>query len=275
MKVIHTIDEYKRSSRPVVLTIGNFDGVHLGHQKVINRLTACASKIGANSVVITFQSHPRELLNPDKPISLLCSPKHKAILLEELNVDVLAVLEFSREFANQNVESFLLSLLHSFPLSLLILGHDARIGKGREGDRQKVMELARTLSFEVEYMDEFTINGSSVSSSHIRQMVQSGCLRAAEKLLGRKYSIFGTIIPGLGCGKKSNYLTVNLNVLGLCLPPYGEHAVRIHVEGKIFEGVAYLGVAPSTCEAANSLLEIHLFQPSEYTLDGKDAEVIF
>src|ERR1700733_13700894 len=171
MKIIHSFNEYKRTSRPVVLTIGNFDGVHLGHQEIVKRLTTLAQMIGGDSVVVTFENHPSKLLNPDKPVNLLCSYKHKMLLLKMLNVDIVAVLRFSPEFANQSAENFLHKIVQSFPLSNLILGYDARIGKGREGDRHKIMKLAQAMPFEVAYIDEFMVDGSLVSRSGIRQMI--------------------------------------------------------------------------------------------------------
>lgn len=265
MKILHNLEDYKPTSRPVVLTIGNFDGVHLGHQKLIKKLTSYAQKIVGDSVVITFENHPSQLLNPDKSINLICSYKHKVILLEKLNVDAVVGLKFSHEFANQSAEDFLLRILQIFPLSHLILGHDARIGKGREGDRHKVMQLAQEMSFEVEYLDVLTIHGSPVSSSRIREKIQNGYLDEVEELLGRKYSIFATAQAEIDTKK------IKLNVSGLCLPPCKTYAVQVRVEDMIFSGEASL----SLDENKKSHLEVLLLQPPEYPLNGKDIEVIF
>ena len=263
MKIIHRLEEYQRASRPVVLTIGNFDGVHRGHQKLIHQLTAYAHKIGGDSVVITFENHPSTLLNPDKPVELLCSHKHRMLLLEKLDVDVMASLWFSSEFANQSAETFLRSIVQNFPLSRLILGHDAKIGKGREGDRDRVVGLAKAMSFEVEYIDEFT-NGSPISSSRIRQLIQKGSLDEEKKMLGREYSILTMAEPGID-------RKVNLNVSGLCLPPVGAYVVEVRVRKEIFEGVASL----TEGKEGKPCFELSLIKSLEEGLYGKEIEVIF
>lgn len=274
MKIIRSLTDIEDIQVPVALTIGNFDGIHLGHQTVINKLKAVAKSDKIPSTLITFENHPAEILRPGQTILRLCTLKHRLKLLEEARIDVTVLLTFTQELAEQTAEAFIDTLQNAIPFSHLVLGHDARVGKDRQGDRHKIIELAKHHHFSVEYLEPFTYQGLPVSSSKIRETIQKGDFDLAEKLLGRKYSIYSMVKTGLGHGKKIGFPTANIDVSGLALPLYGVYAVKLVTNGNSFPGVANLGIAPTIRQENKPILEVHLFNSQE-ELYGKNVEVVF
>ncbi|NGX42071.1 MAG: Riboflavin biosynthesis protein RibF [Chlamydiae bacterium] len=274
MRIIDTFEKRGPITKPIVITIGNFDGVHRGHQEVIARLTKKAHDIGGESVVISFVNHPSQVLRPDKPTLPLYSPEHKAHLLEKLGVDTLVFLSFTKEFAQQEAKVFLSKLMQTLPFSDLILGYDSRMGIGRKGDPATIQELSKILAFDVEYIGPFSYNGGTVSSSTIRELVRNGKFEKSKELLGRQYSIYAKVTSGNRRGSQLGYPTANIDVSGLTLPPYGVYAVYLEYKGKQRPGIANLGTAPTLRTQTNPILEVHLFEPIE-ELYGKAVEVFF
>ena len=271
MKILHRIEEYEK--KLPIITIGNFDGVHLGHQTVISRVIEVAKKHRTMSCAITFQNHPLQVLQPNRQISTICTLKHKIHLLEQMGIDTLVLLKFTKKFSEQSPEVFLNQLMNNLHFSHLILGHDATIGKDREGDRRKVEELSQTMQFEVEYLKPYSLEGTIVSSSKVRNLILDGNLPEAEKLLGRKYSIYSTVIKGRGDGNKLGYSTINLDVENLCLPPLGVYAAQLlHLDNR-YDGIVYIGTSPTTRTDSNVQFEIHSFDFQEILLE-ENAEVI-
>lgn len=259
MQVLHSLPSSESKAPPVVLTIGNFDGVHLGHQAVLHRTTQLAKKHQHPSAVITFANHPSTVLRPQHPTPLLCSIEHKLQLLEKAGIDLLILLQFTEAFSKQSAEVFLHNVKHSVPFDHLILGSDAHIGKNREGDREVILLLSKSMGFKVEYLADYQLEGARVSSTLLREAIQKGDLSQVGKLLGRTYSIFSKVIKGHGRGASIGFPTTNLSVEGLCLPPLGVYAVSLWHRGVKHPGVANLGVAPTVRENASPLLEVHLF----------------
>ena len=256
------------------LTIGNYDGVHLGHQAVLKRLCAIANQEQGSSAVITFENHPSHILKPSQQSLRLCTPAHRFHLLQSYGIDVLFSLPFTYEFSQQTAEQFLCSAGQAFPFTHLILGYDGVFGKNREGNAQKVLELAKKHHFQVEYIPETRVGDTPVSSSAIRHLLANGELKQVEKLLNRPYSIVSHVIPGAGKGKSIGYPTANIDVDGLCLPPLGVYGVRVLVEQSWHQGIANLGVAPTVRQDLKPLLEVHLFD-FDLSLYGSEIEVVF
>ena len=274
MELLYSLDEYRHRHGPIVLTIGNFDGVHKGHQTVLKHITEYAKHNEGYSAVITFRNHPSTILRPDQTVPLLCSLEHRIKLLENEHIDFLFMLTFTSELAKQTAEVFLKNILQQMPFSKLILGHDAVLGKDRQGDSAKIKALSHSLKFTVDYIPPYSIGEIDVSSSKIRECIQKGDLSTAEKLLGRKYSIYSSVVTGVGKGKTIGFPTANIDVQGLCVPPLGVYAIKAIIEGKLCEGIANLGIAPTVRSDTIPILEVHLFNQEE-SLYGKMIEVIF
>lgn len=274
MQLFHSLSEPFPATASVVLTIGNFDGVHLGHQAVLDRVVTLAKRNGMRSAAITFDNHPSEVLRPGQRLFLLSTVAHKMKLLEELGIDFLILLTFTREFSEQSAETFLRRVRHCIPFSHLILGHDAALGKGREGNPQEVQALGKVMLFQVEYLAPFSVEGERISSSLIRTAVQQGDLDRAKALLGRGYSIYSQVIRGASRGTSLGFPTLNIDVTSLCLPPLGVYAVKVIGKNSTWKGVANLGTAPTVRSDNIPLLEVHLLGARE-DLYGQNVEVLF
>lgn len=274
MKVISDLAAVPYNKERVSLTIGNFDGVHLGHQALLKRLTMTASAAHERSVVITFTNHPSEVLRPDSPVPLLCTYEHKIKLIREIGIDLLIPLTFTKEFASQTSEEFLQKVRTYYPFSRLMLGPDATMGRDRRGDRTYLQALAKNWGFTFENIEELISEGTKVSSSKIRELIQKGNLKGAEKLLGRQFSIYTYVKTGQGLGKRIGFPTLNMEVEKLCLPPFGVYAVRVLGEGKPLKGVANLGVAPTVRQDNKPILEVHLLETHDEIKNESLIEVI-
>lgn len=273
VKIVRDLTSIK-AAKPVVLSIGNFDGMHLGHKAVLEAAKKVAEEKNEKLAVITFSNHPSEVLRPHDKTALICTPEQRIRLLEQSGVDFLLLLQFTKEFSEQSPEAFLNKIYATIPFSDLVLGHDATLGKNREGDKDRVITHMKQHGVNVHYVEPLQIEGVVVSSSKIRKLIQSGELTAAEKLLGRKYSIYASVVKGKGVGSPLGYPTANIAVEGLCLPPLGVYAVKLFYEGKSFQGVANLGVAPTVRKDSTPILEVHLYD-DQLDLYGKMIEVQF
>lgn len=272
MKIIRDITHFKPNIQPISLTIGSFDGVHLGHQFLLNQVTALAKKKHGESIVVTFENHPRVLLA--KNHLSICTLPHKLHLLEKMGVDNVVLFKFNEEFKEQSAINFLKLLHASIPFTNLILGHDSKLGKDREGTEEIVNATAKALGFNIDYLEPLEVNHQPISSTLIRSFIQKGDLKSVEKLLGRKYSIQNQVIRGTSKGKELGFPTANLDVSELALPPFGVYAVLAQFENRLEKAVANLGFAPTMRQNNIPVLEIHLLESQE-DLYGKDLNVIF
>lgn len=275
MKVLSTIEELNQFKRPTVLTIGNFDGVHCGHLALLNKLKQTAETLEAETVVLSFTNHPVEVLKPGHTVPRLCTLEHKVKLLDLLNLNTLVLTPFTNEFASQTPAQFIDRLKKHCNLKHLLLGHDAVIGKNREGSPTHLQDLAEQQKFSLEYLPELVLEGGKVSSSQIRALIAQGDLKGTEHLLGRPYSIYTTTRAGLGLGKRIGYPTLNFDVEGLCIPPYGVYAVAVIIEDTLLQGVANLGIAPTVRNDNKPLLEVHLLNYQENLVLTKGIEAQF
>lgn len=262
MNIVHTLEELSGRTPPVILTIGNFDGVHLGHQAILQHILSLAKKEKTSAAVITFANHPTEVLRPTSPTPLLCTTEHKLKLLGEMKIDHVVLLQFTKEFSEQTAESFLTKVQRHLPFKILVLGNDAHLGKEREGDPSTVAALSKKLGFEVEYYPEFSKDGKRITSTLVRSSLQKGNLAEASSFLARPYSIYSSVLRGSGKGALLGYPTANIAVGKLCLPPFGVYAVTLRDKEKTYPGVANLGKAPTVHQDRLPILEVHLFEQS-------------
>jgi riboflavin kinase/FMN adenylyltransferase len=272
MEVLHDLASLQSLRGPVYLAIGIFDGVHRGHQALIEEATADAAKTGGTAVVMTFEPHPMMFFQRSEPPLRLSSPRHKELLLERQGVTHLAVLPFEAARAGQTAEEFVADLRTACrPLGGVVVGADWKFGKGRGGN----VELLKSLGgFEVDGIPAVSIDGEVISSTAIRLAVARGDLPFAEKALGRPYAVLGKVVPGQKMGQKLGFPTANIDAAGLQLPPDGVYAVRVRIGDKAFDGIANLGIRPTVSHDSKRVLEVHLFE-FEGDLYGMDVEVEF
>jgi riboflavin kinase / FMN adenylyltransferase len=273
MQVLKKLEDFQSTRQPLVLTIGNFDGMHRGHQAVLQKVQALAGSDG-QTIVITFANHPSTVLRPEMPTSLLCHLPHKLHLIEEFKIDILMLLTFTSYLARHSAASFVERIRHFIPFTDLVLGYDATLGRDRQGNRGMMQELAQNWGFNIYYLDEYRFEGQAVSSTRIREAVHQKDFELVESLLDRPYSIYGSVISGQGEGKQIGYATANLDVTGLCLPPFGVYAVDMLRQGKRYPAIANLGVAPTFGQKTSPVLEIHVFDFGEKIYE-EVIEVVF
>ena len=276
MKVLHAIDELASVPGPVSLAIGVFDGVHLGHQAVIGAATEHAAQHGGTAAVLTFDPHPLHVLRPDLAPRLLCSTKHQLAILDRLGVSHMVMCRFDKAFASTSAEDFIARLAASCrPLGFISVGYSWRFGAKGAGDIHLVMNAGERLGFGVYGVPPVCVDGAVVSSTAIRETVRLGKFGKAQLLLGREYTVLGSVVHGKQLGRQIGVPTANLDVEAEQLPPAGVYAVRALVQGRWQNGVANLGHRPTVSPEDSELsLEVHLLD-FDADLYGRDIEVCF
>ncbi|HWL51237.1 MAG TPA: bifunctional riboflavin kinase/FAD synthetase [Chthoniobacteraceae bacterium] len=281
MQTMDSIAQLATVPGPVCLAVGVFDGVHLGHQAVIGRALADAEAFGGNAVVVTFDPHPMRVLRPEHAPRLLTSTLHKRLLLERVGVRHLLVLPFTAEFAGMEAQTFVHALAEACrPLRTICVGHTWSFGKGRAGNLELLRKMGDQLGFDEIGMEAVELDGEIVSSTLIRACVEGGELEKAGRLLGRRFSILGTVKRGRQLGKTLGFPTANLSAHNEQYPPNGVYAVEARLpdaggEGALLQGVVNIGVRPTLREPGGErLLELHLFDFDD-DLYGRNVEVFF
>lgn len=260
---------------PVVLAIGVFDGVHPGHRAVIARALTDAQTRGGSAAVITFDPHPAKILRPDKAPRLLTSTAHKLRIIHSLGVAHIVAVPFTRQFAETEPADFIRSLAAACELREVCVGHEWAFGKNRAGNLALLDRLGRELGFDEVGVPAVEIDGEVVSSTAIRAAIEQGALAKAARLLGREYSILGTVTRGAQLGRKLGFPTANLAAHNEQFPPNGVYAVDVLLEGGPRRGVANIGVRPTIEHATGErLLEVHVLDFSADLYDT-DLEVAF
>jgi len=244
-----------------VLTIGNFDGVHLGHRALLARLTATAAAEGLPPTVLTFEPHPREFFAPESAPARLSTLREKLELIADDGVALTYVCHFNARFAALSAEEFIERVLvRALRVRHLIIGDDFRFGAKRAGDFALLREAGASLGFRVEAMDSVTLDGERASSSAVRDALRAGDLEHAARLLGRPYSIDGRVVHGAQVGRQLGFATANIRIKHDRPPLLGVFAVEVKgVDGVALKGVANLGFRPSINQVLRPLLEVHLF----------------
>lgn len=244
------------SEAPVVLAIGNFDGVHRGHQAILSGLRERAAAEGMVSAVMTFEPHPREFFSPLTAPSRLTSLREKLELFAAGGIERVFLCRFNRQFAGISAQDFMRDVLHKMHVRRILVGEDFRFGAGRAGG----LDELRAEGFAVESLADVTVAGVRVSSTAIRGALAAGDLALAERLLGRTYSISGHVAHGDKLGRQLGYPTANIYMLHERPPLFGIYAVKLSgLGGRDLPGVASLGVRPTMKQDAKPLLEVHLF----------------
>lgn len=261
MKVHYGIENIV--ARDPVVTIGSFDGVHLGHACVIRHLREKAVAIGGESVIISFEPHPREVLYPmEKKPGILTTLDEKVEILERYGVDHLLILPFTLDFARQSYADFVLhTLVERLRMWGLVVGYDHHFGRNREGDFESLQALSRRYGFFLEREQAFEEDKVNVSSTKIRNALAVGDIALVNRFLGYAYSFTGTVVPGQHLGHGIGFPTANIDIPDQrkLLPAAGVYAVNVLVDGETHGGMLNIGVRPTVSQAGVVTREVHIF----------------
>jgi riboflavin kinase / FMN adenylyltransferase len=261
MKIYHGIEDFTKLNFAVV-TSGTFDGVHLGHQKILSRLKEIAVKHGGETVVITFWPHPRLVLHPeDESLKLLNTFEEKALLLKEFGIQHLIRIPFTKEFSQLTSEQFIREILvETIGTKKLVIGYDHHFGKNREGSFEQLKLNAPRYGFEVEEIPRQDVDHVGVSSTKIRQAIEKGDCETATHFLGRPYSITGRIISGDKIGRLIGYPTANIEVDSKykLIAMHAIYAVTVQHEHETYGGMLYIGYRP-TINGNRLNIEVNIF----------------
>jgi len=277
MQILRSIPELSRLGGPLFLAIGVFDGVHRGHQAVISTSAEHAQSANGTPVVVTFNPHPMKILRPGEAPHLLTATQHKIKLIRALGVQHLLVIKFDKTFAATAPEDFVQQLVtQSKPLREICVGHEWSFGKGRRGNLALLRKLGTQFDFNVVGIPAVTLgNGELVSSTAIRHAIEAGDLAKAAEMLGRDYTILGTVVRGENLGKKIGFPTANLSAHSEQFPPNGVYFAQATLNGATYPGVVNLGYRPTVSTSKTErVLEIHLLD-FDHEIYGKDVEVRF
>ena len=275
MQLIRTIHSHKSDSSGAVATIGNFDGVHLGHQVVINKIIQQGGVLNLPSMVIAFEPSAKEFFLGQKSPARLTNFREKFSLIDKFGIDQFVCLNFNRELSSMPAETFIKKILvDTLHIKHLTVGDNFRFGKDRKGDFELLQNYANTLDYQVEDTASFINDGKRVSSSLIREFLKTGDLDKAEKMLGRKYSMSGHVIHGDEKGRTIGFPTANIPIKRKNCAVSGVFAVNVSMEdGSEYNGVANIGHRP-TVGGTRTQLEVHIFQFSQ-EIYGKFLKVTF
>lgn len=274
MRIIRGIKSCCEKFPHPVLTLGNFDGVHLGHQAIFRRVVARAREIGGTPIAFTFEPHPLKVLAPERSPKLLNTFHGKMKLVECSGIEVVICADFDREFADQHPEEFARRVLvEGIGVQEVYVGYDYAFGKGREGSISSLLGMGERHGFAVGVVDAVQVDGSVVSSSRVRDLIVEGRVEEAPRYLGRFYSIEGNVVHGASRGQTLGFPTANIQSPNELLPSHGVYAVHAHVGGRAIDGAAAIGVRPTFGEGPVSI-EVFLFD-FDGDLYGKHVEVSF
>lgn len=266
MKVYRNLDTIPAFKNAVV-TIGTFDGVHLGHQQIIKQLLLESELINGESVLVTFHPHPRKIVQPEKSLQQLTTMDERIELLKQFGINNLAIIPFTKEFseftAQQYIKEFLIEKFHP---STVIIGYDHKFGNKREGDFRLLEQNATELNYTVKEIDEELINNAIISSTKIREALLNGNIQFANSFLGYSYFFKGIVIEGNKLGRTIGYPTANLQMedADKLVPGNGVYAVTAQLEGeaRILKGMMNIGTRP-TVDGSNRMIEVNLFDFDE------------
>ena len=276
MKVIKSVED--KSSlcefRDAFVTIGNFDGVHLGHQHIIKMLIKEARENNRKAAVITFDPHPQMVLHPEKrPFYLITSLEEKIKLLEELGVDAVILIPFSLEFSKMTAEDFVCQILDSLQIKKIFIGYDYTFGKDKVGNAAFLVDFGNRLGFDIDIINAVRVDDTIVGSTRIRNAILEGDVKTVIAPLGRPYNLSGIVVKGSRRGGSLGFHTANIKTDKVLIPAHGVYAVIVHLKGIRYRGVSNIGVNP-TFDDERLSIEVHLLD-FDRDIYGKSLEVLF
>lgn len=253
------------ANSPIVLAIGNFDGVHIGHQAIFKRLIQTARSLGLPSSVLTFEPHPREFLTPEQAPARLTTLREKLDLFKQGGIDQVRVCRFNNDFANMPAHEFISKIAHQgLQARKILVGEDFRFGLSRSGSVKMLQEMQHIYHYQVEVMKDWLIEDKRVSSTLVRQQLAAGNLKIVNTLLDRPYSMSGRVVKGDQIGRQLGFPTANIQLKRNRSPLWGIYAVKMHgIAAHPLPGVASLGTRPTLVNNGMQTLEVHLFDFDE------------
>jgi len=275
MEVIHNIQEITASLRGAFVTIGNFDGVHLGHRFIFRRLVEEARRQGRPAVAISFDPHPKRVLHPERrPFYLITTLAEKTALLAETGLDAFVVIPFDLEYARTTAEEFVREVLwEKLRIGRIIIGHDYTFGRDRQGNEAFLTAAGCRLGFAVEVIAAHCAGDTVISSTRIREALLAGDVGFAAALLGRPYNLAGPVIPGHRRGVNLGFPTANIEPEKELVPARGVYAVRVIRGGKSLDGIVNIGFNP-TFAGQRQTVEVHIFD-FQQEIYGEFLEILF
>ncbi len=275
MEVIWDINK-RPESRETVLTLGTFDGVHLGHQEIIKEVKRRTAEIGGISTLITFEPHPQLVVQKaDRPqVKILTSIEEKIDILADMKLDRVIIIPFDHNFAAIEPEQFVKeTLVATLNMKWIIIGHDHAFGKNRKGNYELLKRLSTEFHFGVDVVQPVMVENKIISSTQIRKLLLQGRVELAAKMLGRPYSIRGKVVQGHGRGKAIGFPTANLKPISpnKLIPKIGIYATRIKVDDEAYNSVTYIGERP-TFNLSEKVIEVHIADFSD-ELYGREVEL--
>ena len=273
MQILRSL--HSSDARPCAVTIGNFDGVHRGHQSLLHELQQAAQMRGLQTAVVTFEPHPREFFTPQQAPVRLTSLREKLELFRAAGIDRVHVCRFNAMFARKTADEFIHALHDDLHAKYVLIGDDFRFGSGRSGDFALMRQIGAQRGFEVAAVHSVLHDSVRISSTAIRAALVAGKLDVARDYLGRPYSISGRVVHGDGMGRKIGFPTANVQMKHNLPPLTGIYVVEAHSDGiGVLQGVASLGVRPTVHHDARHVLEVHLFEFAQQ-IYGKHLRVEF
>lgn len=245
MKVFQSIDFQEQFSNPV-LTIGNYDGIHIGHRTIIGMVREKAAVISGTSVLMTFDPHPLQVLRPQQELPSIAPLSERIRLIESTGIDVLIIVPFTRQFGLLEPPDFVRTILVDLlKIKALIIGYDFKFGRGGRGDIPLLNSYGRKYGFSVDVVEPITIDGEKVGSNRIRLSIQEGDVDLANRFLGRPYAIEGTVIRGMSRGREIGYPTINLRTAYSLVPSNGVYVTEVEFDDRKYRAVTNIGHNPT------------------------------
>jgi len=271
LKIYQCIKDFGAVAHPIV-TIGTFDGVHLGHQAIFSKMKEEAKKTGGETIVITFSPHPRLVLYQDSVNLKFINTREKKIeRLDKVGIDHLIIIPFTKEFARNSSEQFVTDYVVKYVHpAKVIIGYDHHFGKNREGNIQLLERLKQKLGYEVEEVPPYYVNGAPVSSTRIRNLLHDGNVKEANRMLGYEYAITGKVVRGQRIGHKIGFPTANLEIPNeyKLITANGVYVCRVLLGNRTLKGMGNIGVRP-TIDHGDLTIEVHIFDFDEEIYDEK------
>lgn len=262
MKIYTSLEQFKNVNNPV-LTTGTFDGVHLGHKKILRQLRLAADQLGGETVLFTFQPHPRMVLFPDAHnLKLLHTEIEKIEQLEKAGLQHLVLFPFTLEFSRMSANEFVRDILvNQLKIKKLIIGYDHHFGRNREGSAENLKELAPIYKFDFEEIPVQVLDDVSISSTKIRRAIEQGEVKTAHKFLGYPFQLNGVVAHGDKRGRTISFPTANLKIEDSTklIPGNGVYAVKVHHKGNSYKGMMNVGVKPTIGENKGISMEVNIF----------------
>ena len=245
MRIFRSIDIREKFKNPV-LTIGNYDGLHLGHRRIIERVKERARELDGTAMLMTFHPHPLKVLRPDKEVAAITPEDQKERVIEEAGIDVLFVVPFTEEFSRISPEAFVKTILvETLAIKGMVIGHDFRFGTAGKGNVARLEKMSREYGFFVEVMDAIALDGERVGSNRVRSLVAEGDVAKVAQLLGRPYMISGKVVRAKGRGRTIGFPTINLRTDYPLIPANGVYVTEVEALGRRYGAVTNIGLNPT------------------------------